>query len=51
MNREHILEASTYDIQKLIDDYAAKGWIVASTDVASFGTSMYYYVYFERDAN
>lgn len=48
-DREHILKASTRDIQQKLDEYAADGWRLASTDIEDFGAGMYYYLYFERD--
>ncbi|TXB62939.1 DUF4177 domain-containing protein [Phaeodactylibacter luteus] len=48
-DREHILKASSQDIQQKLNEYAAEGWRLASTDVEDFGEGMYFYLYFERD--
>ncbi len=49
-NKNHIAESSADEIQYLLDDYVSKGWTLVSTDAASFGTAMYVYLYFEKDA-
>lgn len=47
-NKNHILDDSTRDIQEKIDLLCVDGWRLISTDTASFGTAMYFYLYFER---
>lgn len=48
-DKEHILKASSKDIQDKLDEYARNGWRLVSTDVEDFGMGMYFYLYFERD--
>ena len=49
-NSNHIVESSAVEIQEKLDAYNADGWTLASTDAASFGTALYIYLYFEKDA-
>ena len=49
-DREHIKKASEADIQYKLDEYASKGYRLASTDATSFGSAVYIYLYFEKDA-
>lgn len=48
-DKEHILKASSQDIQAKLDEYSQMGWRLVSTDVEDFGMGMYFYLYFERD--
>ena len=48
-NRNHIADKSHGEIQYLLDEYAQKGWRLASTDALSFGAAVYIYLYFERE--
>ncbi|GAA0714660.1 DUF4177 domain-containing protein [Aquimarina litoralis] len=48
-DKEHILKASSKDIQEKLDEYSKDGWRLVSTDVEDFGIGMYFYLYFERD--
>lgn len=48
-DKEHILKASSGDIQAKLDEYGRKGWRLVSTDVEDFGVGLYFYLYFERD--
>ncbi|MEM6298994.1 MAG: DUF4177 domain-containing protein [Bacteroidota bacterium] len=47
--KEHIIEASTKDIQEKLNEFAAKGYRLVSTDATDFGIAVYFYLYFERD--
>ena len=49
LDREHISKTSSKEIQEKLDEYAANGWSLASTDVTHFGQALYAYLYFERD--
>ncbi|MBW1293980.1 DUF4177 domain-containing protein [Aquimarina litoralis] len=49
LDKEHILKASSKDIQEKLDEYSKDGWRLVSTDVEDFGIGMYFYLYFERD--
>lgn len=51
LDKEHIAKASTEDIQQKLDDYAAEGWRLVSTDATDFGFAVYFYLYFEKDAS
>lgn len=46
--KEHIIEQSSIDIQKKLDDMAWKGYRLVSTDATDFGIAMYFYLYFEK---
>ncbi len=48
--KEHILEASSKDIQSKLDEFASAGWRLVSTDATDFGFAVYIYLYFEKDA-
>lgn len=48
-SKEHIIEASSKDIQEKLDEKAADGWRLVSTDATDFGIAVYFYLYFERD--
>ena len=50
LDKEHIINSSSLEIQRLLDKYTADGWTLASTDATSFGAAMYIYLYFEREA-
>lgn len=47
--KDHILKSSSEDIQAKLDEYAAKGYRLASTDATDFGVAVYFYLYFEKD--
>ena len=49
MDKEHIVKASTKDIQEKLDEYAQKGYRLVSTDATDFGFAVYFYLYFEKD--
>ena len=50
MDKEHIVKSSSIDIQAKLDEYAATGWRLVSTDATDFGFAVYFYLYFEKDA-
>jgi len=50
LDKEHIVKSSTTDIQAKLDEHAADGWRLVSTDATDFGFAVYFYLYFERDA-
>ncbi len=47
-DKEHIIEASSKDIQAKLDEMAAEGWRLVSTDATDFGMAVYFYLYFEK---
>ena len=47
-NKMHIIEQSSVDIQKKLDEMAGKGYRLVSTDATDFGMAVYFYLYFER---
>ena len=49
-DKEHIMTDSSRDIQEKLDEYAANGWRLVSTDATDFGMAVYIYLYFEKDA-
>lgn len=49
LNKDHITEKSSKEIQGLLDQYVQDGWTLASTDATSFGLAVYIYLYFERE--
>ena len=48
-NSNHIADSSQEQSQQIIDEYAADGWRLMSTNATSFGLAVYVYLYFERD--
>ncbi len=50
LNKEHIADKSSDEIQDIIDNYVEDGWQLSSTDATSFGAAVYIYLYFEKDA-
>ncbi len=50
LDKEHIINSSTKDIQQKLDQYAAEGWRLVSTNATDFGFAVYFYLYFEKDA-
>jgi hypothetical protein len=49
LDKEHIAKSSAAEVQRKLDDYAARGYRLTSTDATSFGFAVYVYLYFERD--
>ncbi|MFK7832153.1 MAG: DUF4177 domain-containing protein [Winogradskyella sp.] len=49
LDSKHITKSSKKDIQAKLDEYAKKGYRLASTDASNFGLAMYIYLYFEKD--
>jgi hypothetical protein len=48
-DKYHIINDSKADIQSKLDEYAQKGYRLASTDTTKFGYALYIYLYFEKD--
>jgi len=48
LDPKHIQKDSTKDIQEKLDQYAAEGYRLASSDTVSFGMAIYVYLYFEK---
>ncbi len=48
-DKEHILKASTTDIEAKLTEYGNQGWRLVSTNIEDFGIGLYFYLYFERD--
>lgn len=46
---EHIIKSSKIGIQEKLDEYAAKGYRLTSTNSTGFGSAVYVYLYFEKD--
>jgi hypothetical protein len=44
----HIAKASKIEIQEKLDEYAAQGYVLTSTDATNFGLAVYIYLYFEK---
>lgn len=49
LDKYHISKDSKADIQLKLDEYAKKGYRLASTDTSKFGYALYIYLYFEKD--
>lgn len=45
---KHIIKSSKKEIQEKLDEYAANGYQLASTDMSNFGAALYIYLYFEK---
>lgn len=50
LDKEHIVKSSTTDIQQKLDQYAMDGWRLVSTNATDFGSAVYFYLYFEKEA-
>lgn len=48
-DKYHIANDSKRDIQEKLNEYAAKGYRLASTNTTGFGAAVYIYLYFEKD--
>lgn len=51
IDKNHIVKSSKKEIQEKLDEYASKGYKLASTDAARFGYALYIYLYFEKIDN
>ena len=49
LDSEYIAKKSKIDIQEKLDEYAARGYRLASTSSTSFGAAVYIYLFFEKD--
>jgi hypothetical protein len=49
LDSEHIMKSSKIGIQEKLDEYAAKGYRLTSTNSTGFGSAVYIYLYFEKD--
>ena len=47
---DHIAKKSKIDIQEKLDEYAAKGYILHHSTSTSFGSAVYIYLFFEKNA-
>ena len=48
LDTAHIIHSSVPEIQAKLDQYAAAGWRLVSTNATGFGRAVYIYLYFER---
>jgi len=44
------MKSSELELQGILDCKAEEGWRLISTDATNFGSSVYFYLYFEKDA-
>ena len=49
LDKDHIIKSSSEEVQAKLDEHAADGWSLVSTDAANFGQALYIYLYFEKD--
>lgn len=49
LNKNHLIDKSHEEIQTVLEEHSAKGWILSSTDAFNFGAAAYFYLYFERE--
>lgn len=49
LDTEHIAKKSKAEIQEKLNEYAAKGYKLVSTNATNFGLALYIYLYFEKD--
>jgi hypothetical protein len=49
LDSEHIAKKSKEEIQIKLDEYAAAGYKLVSTDSTNFGAAIYFHLYFEKD--
>ncbi len=50
LDSKHISKSSKEEVQIKLDEYAKKGYRLVSTDATNFGTALYIYLYFEKEA-
>ncbi len=50
-DKEAVVRASQARIQEVLDDYAHRGWRLASTDATDSGSAIHVYLYFEGDGS
>ncbi len=48
-DKYHITKSSKEEIQNKLNEYSAKGYRLASSDMSNFGSALYIYLYFEKD--
>ena len=48
-DQEDIVRRSQREVQRVLDDYARRGWRLVSTNAAGSGSAVYVYLYFEAD--
>lgn len=48
VDSKHIIKRSKKEIQEKLDEYAANGYQLTSTDMSNFGAALYIYLYFEK---
>jgi hypothetical protein len=49
LDSKHISKSSKKEIQEKLDEYANRGYRLASTDATNFGAAVYIYLYFEKE--
>ncbi len=47
-DKMHVVKSSKKEIQEKLDEYSAKGYKLATTDMSNFGMALYIYLYFEK---
>lgn len=50
LDSKHIQKSSQTEIQEKLDEYAKKGYRLTSTTSTNFGSAIYIYLFFEKDA-
>jgi hypothetical protein len=48
-DQEDIVRRSQREVQRVLDDYARRGWRLVSTNATGSGSAVYVYLYFEAD--
>ncbi|NND31707.1 MAG: DUF4177 domain-containing protein [Saprospiraceae bacterium] len=49
-DKDHLVKSSEVELQGILDRRSEEGWTLSSTDAVSFGSAVYFYLYFERNA-
>ena len=48
-DKNHLINSSELELQGILDRRSEEGWHLISTNAVSFGTAVYFYLYFERE--
>lgn len=48
-DKNHLIKSSEVELQGMLDRKTEEGWTLASTDAVTFGSAVYFYLYFEKN--
>jgi hypothetical protein len=50
-DQEDTVRRSQSEVQRVLDDYARRGWRLVSTNATGSGSALYVYLYFEANGS